>query len=339
MKAWRLHELGLPWDVLALEDVDPPAPPPGTVRVRVGATDLNFADILQCQGTYQERLDPPFTPGMASAGTVVAVGEGTSLEVGQRIVGSCTAGWGGYAAECLIGASTAHVLPDGIDERTAAGMHITHGTAWFALHRRGRIAPGETVLVLAAAGGVGAAAVQLAKAHGCTVIAAAGGPDKVQACRDLGADTAIDYRDVEPVGPQPHGGDDLYQAVMDATGGRGADVIYDPVGGAYFDIARRLVAFEGRLLVVGFASGTIPSAPANHALVKNYSIVGVHMGAYRTRMPEVLDECYDAIWSLHLDGGIEPLISATVGLAELPAGLRSLSERSTTGRVLFDPSR
>lgn len=327
MKAWRLSELGLPWDVLRLEDFDSPAPTPGTVRVRVEANDLNFADILQCQGTYQEKRNPPFTPGMSAAGEIVALGEGVSLQVGQRIVGSCADGWGGYAEEALVSAATVHVLPDHVDSRMAAGMHVTHGTAWFALHRRGQLQPGETVLVLAAAGGVGAAAVQLAKAHGCRVIAAAGGPEKVEVCRQLGADVAIDYTN-----------DDLYELVMAATNGNGADVVYDPVGGPYFDIARRLVAFEGRLLVVGFASGTIPTAPANHLLVKNYAIVGVHMGLYRTKAPEVIDHCYEQMWELLRTGAVDPLISETVGLADLPAGLRRLSERTTTGRVLFVPT-
>jgi NADPH2:quinone reductase len=326
MKAWRLQQLGPPWEVLRLEEVDPPEPAPGTVRVRVEATDLNFADILQCQGSYQEKLAPPFTPGMSAAGTVVAVGPGGGLDVGERVIGSSAGGWGGYAEEALVKASSAQPLPDHVDGRTAAGMHVTHGTAWFALHHRGRIQPGETVLVLAAAGGVGAAAVQLAKAHGCRVIAAAGGPDKVAVCRQLGADVAVDYT-----------GDDLYEAVMAATDGEGADVVYDPVGGPYFDVARRLVAFEGRLLVVGFASGTIPSAPANHVLVKNYSVVGVHMGLYRTKAPRVVAECYEQIWQLQASAGIDPLISDTIALGDVPVGLKRLSERTTTGRVVLVP--
>lgn len=326
MKAWRLHELGLPWDVLRLEDVPSPEPGPGNVLVRVEATDLNFADILQCQGTYQERRDPPFTPGMSAAGEVLAVGEGVALKLGQRVVGASARGWGGYAEEALVKADTVHVLPPDIDARVAAAMHVTHGTAWFALHHRGQLKAGETVLVLAAAGGVGAAAVQLAKAHGCTVFAAAGGPEKVETCRSLGADVVIDYNTA-----------DLYQSVMDATSGRGVDVVYDPVGGAYFDIARRLVAFEGRLLVIGFASGAIPTAAMNHVLVKNYSLVGVHMGAYRTHAPQVITDCYEQLWELHRSGTIDPLVSETVTLAELPAGLKRLSERTTTGRVLLVP--
>ena len=326
MKAWRLHELGDPWDVLHLEDVESPTPGSGQARVEVGATDLNFADILQCQGRYQERIDPPFTPGMSVAGTVVEVGPDCTLAVGDRVLGLTTSGWGGYAEEAIVhGAGMRHVPAD-VPLTAAAAMNVIYGTGWFALHRRGQIQPGETVLVLAAAGGVGSAAVQMAKAHGCRVLAAAGGPEKVEVCRGLGADVVIDYN-----------ADDLYQAVMDATDGRGCDVIYDPVGGEYFDIARRLVAWEGRLLVVGFASGPIPQAPANHILVKNYSVVGVHMGGYRGRMDDVLDQCYDELWPQVADGTLDPLGSRELALDELMDGLVALSNRGTTGRVMLIP--
>jgi NADPH:quinone reductase-like Zn-dependent oxidoreductase len=222
--------------------------------------------------------------------------------------------------------SDVHPVPDSVDGVTAVGAHVTYGTAWFALHQRGQLQPGESVLVLAGAGGVGSAAIQMAKAHDCWVLAAAGGSDKVEVCRQQGADLAIDYRN-----------DDLYQSVMDATSGRGVDVVYDPVGGEYFDISRRLLAWEGRLLVVGFASGTIPSAPANHALVKNYSIVGVHMGGYRSRDRASLDRCYDEVYQMLADGRITPLVSEVIGMADLPRALRELADRQTTGRVVLEP--
>ncbi len=215
-----------------------------------------------------------------------------------------------------------------MDATTAAAMHITHSTAWFGLHRRGQLTPGETVLVLAAAGGVGAAAVQLARLHGCLVIAAAGGSAKLETCRKLGADHVVDY-DAE----------DLYDTVLTLTDGRGVDVVYDPVGGGYFDVARRLLAWEGRLLVIGFASGTIPSAPANHALVKNYSIVGVHMGGYRQRDPAVLEQCFDEIHRQQLAGAFTPLVDEVIGFDGLPGALTRLAGRATQGRVLFDPRR
>lgn len=325
MRAWQLSELGDPWDNLSLVDLDPPTPSEGLARIEVEGADVNFADILQCQGEYQVKIPTPFVPGMGAAGKVVEVAPDCSLQVGQRVVGSTRGPWGGFAEQALVSPDDVHPLPDTVAGTIAAGLHVTYGTAWFSLHQRGRLAPGESVLVLAGAGGVGSAAIQMAKAHGCWVLAAAGGPEKVQVCSDLGADVAIDYRD-----------GDLYQEVMDATSGRGVDVVYDPVGGEYFDIARRLVAWEGRLLVVGFASGTIPLAPANHALVKNYSIVGVHMGGYRGRDNAALDRCYDEVYRMLGDGDIDPLISELIPLAELPAGLRQLADRKTTGRLVVD---
>jgi NADPH2:quinone reductase len=323
-----MHELGDPWDNLTLGDIDSPTPGPGNVLVDVEGTDLNFADILQCQGTYQVKLQPPFTPGMQAAGPIVAVGEGVDLEVGQRVIGGSVGGHGTYADQSVLAARSCTPIPDEVDSITAVAMHVTYGTSWFALHKRGNLQPGESVLVLAAAGGVGSAAVQLAKAHGCWVLAAAGGAEKVQTCLELGADVAIDYTN-----------DDLYERVMAETSGRGVDVVYDPVGGDYFDVARRLVAWEGRLLVVGFAAGRIPQAPMNHALVKNYSIVGVHMGGYRSIDPAPFKQCYDELYAQLLAGKIDPLVSETLGMNDLPRGLKDLFDRKTTGRVVFDPRR
>ncbi len=326
MKAWQLLELGDPWDRLVAADLPSPQPGPGQVRVQVEGCDLNFADILQCQGSYQVRLPVPFVPGMNAVGTVEAVGPDTDAVVGQRLVGATVGGHGGYAEEAVLQAGACTVVPDDIDPLAAVGMHVTYGTSWFALYLRGQLQPGETVLVLAAAGGVGSSAVQLAKAHGCYVLAAAGGPDKVEVCRQLGADVAIDYIN-----------DDLYDSVMEATSGRGVDVVYDPVGGDFFDVARRLVAWEGRLLVVGFAAGRIPSAPANHILVKNYSVVGVHMGGYRRFDPKPFEQCYHELYDLLRVHKIEPLVSEVLPFDELPRGLVDLDQRRTIGRVVLDP--
>jgi len=326
MRAWQLPQLGDPWDELVPVELDRPEPGPGQVRIRVEAADVNFADVLQCQGVYQVRAPTPFVPGMSGAGSIVARGPGVDLEPGRRVVGSTAFGHGSFATEALLSADDCTPVPDGVDGAVAAGMHVTYGTAWFALHRRGRLQPGETVLVLAAAGGVGSAAVQLAKAAGCWVLAAAGGPAKAEVCRELGADEVIDYD-----------GDDLHARVMDLTSGRGADVVYDPVGGDYFDVARRLVTWEGRILVVGFASGRIPDVPANHVLVKNYSVVGVHMGGYRGVDPTPFETCYAELHDLLAQGRIEPLIGEAVGFEELPRVLRQLAERRTTGRVVMVP--
>ena len=328
LKAWQIASLGDPWDGLAVVDLNSPPTEPETVRIRVEATDLNFADILQCQGSYQIKLTPPFTPGMNATGIVLEANPTLGFAIGERIVGPTVGPFGGYAEEAILLGERSHAVPRELDAVSAMGAHVTHGTAWFALHQRGKVQPGETVLVLAAAGGVGSAAVQMASAFGCWVAAAAAGEQKTAFCQELGADLVIDYDS-----------DDLYQGIMDATDGRGVDVVYDPVGGRYFDIARRLLAFEGRLLVVGFASGNIPSAPANHALVKNYSIVGVHMGAYRERHLPLVQQCYTEVHAALLAGTYRPVVTETIGFDALPHTLKRLADRQTMGRIVFIPTQ
>ena len=321
-----MTQLGDPWHELRTADVEPPPLTTDTVRIRVEATDLNFADILQCQGVYQVKRMPPFTPGMNAVGRVLAAAPETDFAVGQRVVGPTVYGAGGYAEQALLQATQSHQVPNDVDALVAIGMHVTYGTAWLALHHRGRLQAGETVLVLAAAGGVGSAAVQMARRHGCWVAAAVGGAAKARVAAAIGADLVIDY-DAE----------NLYERVMEATAGRGVDVVFDPVGGKHFDTVRRLLAWEGRLLVIGFASGEIPRAPVNHALVKNYSLVGVHMGAYRQRQPQLVRRCYETLYRHLAAGEIEPSISEVIRFADLPQALRRLAERQTTGRLVFVP--
>lgn len=327
MKAWRMPELGDPWQKLVVEDIASPDVEPGMVKIAVEATDLNFADILQCQGSYQVKLEPPFTPGMGSVGRVLDVPDGVDLQIGQRVVGPTVGPAGGYAQEAMLLAEQATAIADEVDPIKAVALHVTYGTAWFGLHLRGNLQAGETVLVLAAAGGVGAAALELAKLQGCWVVAAAGGAEKTATCKRMGADEVIDYDS-----------EDLYERVMDLTQGRGVDVIYDPVGGQYFDIARRLIAWEGRILIIGFATGSIPSAPMNHALVKNYSIVGVHMGGYRQKDPAPFEECYSTLYRMLIAGQINPLVDRVVGFEDLPPALLDLSERRSKGRIVFVPN-
>jgi NADPH2:quinone reductase len=327
MRAWQLNELGLPWDVLESVDIRVPPPDSDRLHVKVLAADLNFADILQCEGRYQVKLTPPFIPGMYAVGEVLSSGN-SRFNPGERVIGTTVDGFGAFAEEALMLADRASTIPNGADPVQVCAMHVTYGTAWFGLHLRGTLKSGETVLVLAAAGGVGSAAVELAKQHGCWVIAAAGGASKVEACRNLGADEVIDYSN-----------EDLYERVMAMTDGRGVDVVYDPVGGEYFDVARRLIAWEGRLLVIGFASGDIPSAPLNHMLVKNYSVIGVHMGGYWSRDPGALTECYSELSGLLERGSISPLIDSVVGFDDLPAALARLSNREIVGRVVMAPTQ
>jgi NADPH2:quinone reductase len=324
MRAWQAHELGDPAQVLKLDEVDRPRPGPGQALVKVAAVACNFPDILICQGRYQERPALPFTPGMEVAGEVVAVGEGASATVGDRIIGQTGLG-GGYADYVLVSSRNAWPWPEGMAPGQAAGMFVTYQTGYCALHRRARIRPGETLLVHAAAGGVGSAAVQLGKAAGATVIGTAGGPEKCEVVRRLGADHAIDYAEQDPIA-----------RVRELTGGRGADVIYDPVGGDVFDASRRMVAFEGRILVIGFVAGRFADAPTNHVLVKNYSVVGVHWGRYARMAPELIPRWQDALVELWARRAIDPLVGAELPLTE---ALRrcGLGSRGTVGKLVLVP--
>ena len=328
MRAWRVHELGDPKEALKLEEIEGPgAPGPGEVVVEVEAAALNFFDILLCQGKYQERPEPPFTPGAEVAGTVVGVGEGVGIEQGTRVLATPPLPKGGFAEKIVAPAEGGvFPIPEAMPYEKAAAMHIVYQTAYMGLHRRAALEQGETVLVHAGAGGVGSAAIQVARAAGARVIATAGGPEKVKVCEDLGAEISLDYRE-----------EDFVDAVKQATGGRGADVIFDPVGGDVFDRSRRCVAFEGRILVVGFASGRIAEAPTNHALVKNYSVVGLHWGLYNKVMPGIVTENHQALVDLYTAGKIDPLIYETVPFEDVPKALETLGSRKTYGKLVTKP--
>lgn len=324
--AWRIHAHGAPREALSLDEIEPPAPAAGQVAIDVAACGLNFADTLLCRGTYQERPGLPCTPGVEIAGRIASVGDGVDpARIGERVVALPALPHGGLAAVCLAAASDAWPIGSDIDDVTAAALPITYGTAWVGLFHRGGLRAGETVLVHAAAGGTGSAAVQLAAAGGARVLATAGGEAKVEVARSLGAELAWDSRAEDF---------DLVEAVRAATGGRGVDVVFDPVGGDLFDASRRVVAFEGRYLVIGFAGGRIPEAPANHLLVKNYAIVGVHWGLYRTMRPEVLADGWQAV----LAAGVEPLIGAVRPLPEAAAALDDLAGGRTTGKLVVTTS-
>jgi NADPH:quinone reductase len=317
MRAWRVHELGDP-PAMTLDDVPVPAPGDGQLLVRVRAAALNFPDVLMAAGLYQERPPLPYTPGVELCGEV----EGT----GQRVIGAPSGGPGAFAEYALMDADRAFPVPEGMPDEKAAALYLTYQTGHVGLHRRAHLQPGEWLLVHAGAGGVGSAAIQLGKAAGAHVIATAGGPEKVQVCRDLGADHVVDYT-----------ADDFVPVVKEVTGGHGADVVYDPVGGDVFDGSRRCIAFEGRLVVVGFTSGRIPEAPANHLLVKNYSVVGLHWGLYRQHDPSVFDLVHEELTRLYEDGRIDPLVSRVLPLDEVPEALAALASRGTVGKVVLTP--
>ncbi|MGY1620213.1 NADPH:quinone oxidoreductase family protein [Geodermatophilus sp. SYSU D00691] len=318
MRAWRVHELGEPTAVMTLDEVDRPTPGEGQLLVRVRAAALNFPDVLMARGGYQERPPLPYTPGLELCGEV----EGT----GQRVLGSPSGGPGAFAEYALVDADRAFPVPEGMPDAKAAALYLTYSTGWVGLHRRARLQAGEWLLVHAGAGGVGSAAIQLGKAAGARVVATAGGADKVAVCRQLGADHAVDYTS-----------EDFVEVVWEVTGGHGADVVYDPVGGDVFDRSRKCIAFEGRLLVVGFTSGRIPAVPANHVLVKNYSVVGLHWGLYRTHDPALFGLVHEELDRLWAEGHIDPLVSRTLPLAEAPQALEALGERGTVGKVVLVP--
>jgi NADPH:quinone reductase len=321
MRAWQVHELGEPQDVLRLEDVPEPETHPGMLRLRVDAVALNFPDVLLCRGQYQEKPPLPFTPGLEVCGTVL-----DGPRAGERVLASPGLPRGGMAEQVVVPEVAALPVPDDMPPAKAASMLITYQTGYVGLHRRAQLQAGETLLVHAGAGGVGTAAIQLGLAAGARVIATAGGPDKVQVCRDLGADVVVDYS-----------AEDFVAVVKDVTAGRGADVVYDSVGGDVFDRSRKCIAFEGRIVVVGFAGGRIPEVPANHVLIKNYSVVGLHWGLYRLHDPVVVPRTHEALVQLWRQGAVDPLIGAELPLEDAPAALARLGDRGTVGKVVLLP--
>ncbi|BCJ88177.1 NADPH:quinone oxidoreductase family protein [Effusibacillus dendaii] len=326
MKAWVVKQLGEPRDVLTMEELPDPSVGAGQVLIEVKGAASNFFDILLCQGIYQEKPPLPFTPGAEISGTIVAVGEGVSLQVGQRVLATPQLPNGGYAEKVAVPADSVYPIPDSMTWSDAASMFITYQTAYYALHHCARMRPGEVLLVHAGAGGVGSAAIQLGVAAGARVIATAGGAAKAQICRDLGAEVVIDYLS-----------EDFVEAVKKATNGRGADVIFDPVGGDTFDKSRKCIAFAGRILVIGFAGGRIADAPTNHVLVKNYSIVGVHWGLFRRLMPEGVREIHRQLIEMYEKGQIKPLIYKEFSFDQLVEALEMLATRNTWGKVIIQP--
>ena len=326
VKAWVVRELGGP-EVLRLETFEPPSPAPGLVRIAVEAAAVNFFDSLQIAGSYQVKPELPFVPGTEVAGTVVAAPEGSGFTPGDRVLARLRQEGlleGGYSE--LVEALPQYTvrLPDEMPFDQAAGFFVNYQTGWFGLMRRARLQPGEVVLVHAGAGGVGSAAIQLAKAAGARVVATAGSAEKVALCRDLGADLAIDYRT-----------EDFVDGVKAFTDGRGADVVYDPVGGDVFDRSTKCIAFEGRIIVVGFTSGRIPEARANHVLIKNYAVVGLHWGLYQKMAPHLIDAATPQLFDLYAQGKIRPHISRRYPLEKAPTAISEVSGRLSTGKVVL----
>ncbi|PJN01804.1 alcohol dehydrogenase [Streptomyces sp. CB01201] len=317
MQAWRVHENGEPGEVMRLDEVDRPEPGPGRLLLRVRAANINFPDALLCRGQYQIRPPLPFTPGVEICG---------ETEDGRRVIANPALPHGGLAEYVVADEAALLPAPEALDDAEAAALHIGYQTGFFGLHRRAHLQEGETLLVHAAAGGVGSAAVQLGKAAGARVIGVVGGQQKAAVARELGCDLVIDRRT-----------DDIVAAVKEATGGRGADVIYDPVGGDAYAKSAKCVAFEGRIVIVGFASGSVPAPALNHALVKNYSIVGLHWGLYAQKDPASIARCHEQLTRLAAEGAIKPLISERVPLKDAAAAVQRVADGTTTGRVVVLP--
>ena len=304
-----------------------PVARPGELLVEVRATAANFVDIILIEGGYQFRPNLPFVPGKGPAGVVRAVGTNvTGFAAGDRIL--AMAELGGFAELAAVPSRQCYGLPDALSFVDAASMALIYDTAWFALRERGRVQPGETVLVLGATGGVGLAAVQLAKALGARVLAAAANPAKFDLATEAGADAIVDLS-------RPDLNESLRAQVFAETDGRGADVVIDPLGGDIFDAAIRAVAWRGRLVVVGFAAGRIPTLRANYLLVKNIEVSGLQISDYRRRLPDMAAECFRELFALTTAGKIGPPPTATLPIARYQEALTALRDRTARGRIVL----
>lgn len=322
MKAWQVVQRGEPAEAIRIAEVPVPEPNPGEVRIRVEAAALGLPDVFMCRGTYAFEPALPFTPGQEVSGVVTAVGAGAQTPVGARVmaVTSFFRGHGGFATEALALDAATYPSPEEMSFVDAAGFVIPYHTAYLGLVTRGRLQPDESLLVLGAAGGSGSAAVQLGKALGARVLCVAGGREKGDVCRALGADAVIDHRE-----------GDVAKAVREATGGAGADVVYDPVGGDLFETATRCLASEGRLLAIGYASGAWRDASTARLVDRNASVVGVYVGAYAKPF---LSEVHETLLGYWRRGEIRSMASEPVSFERIGEALGELAGRRATGKVV-----
>ncbi len=321
MRAWQVHRHGQPLEALRLVELDEPEPGPGEVRLKVRAAAIGMPDAFMCQATYALTPPLPFVPGQEVCGVIDAVGAGVDLAIGTRMmaVTSFTDGRGGFAESTITRAATAYRVPDDMSDTDAAAFRIGFSTAWIGLVRRGALMAGEWLLVLGAAGGSGATAVQLGRALGARVIAVASGAEKLEFCRKMGAEVLIDRTS-----------ESVPKAVLEVTGGHGADVIYDPVGGEPAEASLRCIAAGGRLLAVGFASGRWVQVDTAHAVRRNYSLVGVYAGGY-TREQSEAD--HEALLALVAEGRLATF-AHEVAFDDLPAAVAAVGDGSVIGKTV-----
>src|SRR5215471_12831086 len=326
MRAILCKEWGGP-EKLVLEEVPAPTIKPGAVRIAVHAAGINFLDTLLISGQYQVKPPLPFTPGAEAAGIVTEIGPGVNgFKAGDRVMAMSELGC--YAEEVVAAADRVFPIPEKMDFASAAGFPIVYGTSHVALGYRARLQPGEWLLVLGAAGGVGLTAVEIGKAMGARVIACAGGAEKLAVAKDRGADHLIDYSR-----------EDIRTRVKEITGGHGADVVYDPVGGDAFDASLRSIAWGGRIIVIGFASGRVPQIPANIVLVKNIDIIGFYWGSHQARKPELIRQSFAQLFRWFEEGKLKPHVSEKVDLKDAPRALDLLRQRKSTGKVVLTMGR
>jgi NADPH2:quinone reductase len=326
MKAIVCEAWGLP-DTLVVRDLPDVVPGAGKVAIRVEAAGVNFPDVLIIQNKYQFKPELPFTPGGELAGTVMAVGDGvTQYKAGDRVI--AFVGQGAFAQQISVPVASVMPMPPGMDFDTAAAITLTYGTSHHAVVDRAQLKAGETMLVLGAAGGVGLAAIEIGKALGARVIAAASTDEKLEVCKQHGADATINYST-----------QDLREAIKAATDGKGPDVIYDPVGGVYAEPAFRSIGWRGRYLVVGFANGEIPKLPLNLTLLKGASLVGVFWGEYVRREPKANQAGMKELMGWLAEGKIRPHISGRYALADTPTALNDMAARKVTGKVVIQPQK
>ena len=328
MRAVTVREFGTP-ETLSIEQIEDPRPGPGEILVDVAATAVNFVDLLVTSGKYQFLPPRPFTPGKLPAGIVRALGEDvTGLEIGDRVL--TTAEQGGYAEKAVALASQSYKIPDNMSFVDAASMALAFDTAWFALRERARLVPGETVLVMGASGGVGLACLQLVKAFGARAIAGISSPQKADLVRDAGADAVVDLS-------APDIQDSLREQIHALTGKRGVDVVIDPLGDRFFAAALRALAWCGRLVVVGFAAGEIPTVKANYLLVKNIEVSGLQVSDYRKRKPARMAECFREVFDLYRRGVLKAPPATALPLDDFADALIRVRDRRTSTRLVLTP--
>lgn len=321
MQAWTVHNFGRYQEQLVLEERDLPQVTGSDALIKVKASGINFFDLLAIAGKYQVKAPLPFVPGGEAAGEVVEAGDTCDLKVGERVM---TSHAGAFAEFMIVPQNATFRIPQNMSYEDAAAFQLIYQTSYFALVHRAALKQAEYLVVHGGAGGVGTAAIQIGKALGAKVIATAGSSEKLEICRQCGAEYLINYRS-----------ENFVEKVNDITEGKGADVIYDPVGGDVFDQSTRCIAWEGRILVIGFSSGRIPEIRTNKVLLKNMSVIGLWWGNYRLHNPQLIEETQQRLYQMYNEGAVKPVIHSSVEFKDLPQALELIENRKSYGKVVL----